>query len=405
LTGAFAGLRNGHVLLLASSVWSQHQRGALNCHHIARRLGERNRVIYIEPQPMRAPSLFHRDDLWKIADRLRRVCHFHQQKVDSSAGVAVHSPAAVPLPRCAWAQALNDRLLQRTLKRALRDLDPQRVVVWSFLPVASSAFGLIPSHRWVYHCVDDYAGNPGVNADLLKRREAALASKVSLCIATSRPLARQLQAVGGRVHLAPNVGEVERFAAAPSRLPAEMDRLPRPRVGYLGNISRYKIDLELLVDVARSRPDWSFVLVGPTGAGDPATSVAELRRLSNIHLLGPCSAAAAPGYVHALDVALIPFRRSPVTDCSLPLKTFEYLAAGKPVVATPIAALREEPLDDVILYAESPETFTRAIETALGTDDDAHVQRRRRLAATYDWNQRMPELEEAVRQAVVSSLP
>jgi glycosyltransferase involved in cell wall biosynthesis len=206
--------------------------------------------------------------------------------------------------------------------------------------------------------------------------------------------------MGTRVACVSNVADTGRFAKAPARKPAELAALPKPIVGYVGNVASYKIDVELLVAAGRTRPEWSFALVGPIGSGDPGTRLRELRSLSNVHLLGPRPYKDIPDYIHGFDVCLIPFRRSRVTDSSLPLKTFEYLAAGKPVVATPLPALRAEPLDEVLDYAETAEQFVRAIESCLAEDGEERPAARRETAALYSWDRRFPEIEALVCEAL-----
>jgi glycosyltransferase involved in cell wall biosynthesis len=202
--------------------------------------------------------------------------------------------------------------------------------------------------------------------------------------------------MGTDVACVPNVADTGRFATAPAQTPAELAALPKPIVGYVGNVASYKTDIELLAAVGRTRPEWSFALVGPIGSGDPGTRLGELRSLGNVHLLGPKPYKDIPSYIHGFDVCLIPFQRSRVTDSSLPLKTFEYLAAGKPVVATPLPALRAEPLDEVLDYAETAEQFVQAIESCLAEDEDERPAARRETAALYSWDRRFPEIEALV---------
>jgi len=123
-------------------------------------------------------------------------------------------------------------------------------------------------------------------------------------------------------------------------VPAELAALPAPRIGFVGAISAYKLDLTLLETLARRHPHWSFVLIGPVGEGDPSTDVAALAALGNVHLLGTRPYNALPAYLKGLDLGLLPLRLTPYTQAMFPMKFFEYLAAGLPVVATAIDALQ-----------------------------------------------------------------
>ncbi|MHC4789747.1 MAG: glycosyltransferase [Planctomycetota bacterium] len=382
------------IVILASAGWDHV--GRLNCHHVARRLAARNRVLFVDSTGLRLPSLLHRTDAQKVLRRLRGWlgCAL-KGPWQAAPRLHVLSPAAFPLRSVRWAERLSTSLLGNACRRALRRLGFQQPVFWAFLPSAVWMLGRLGECAVVYHCVDDYAGNPGVDAGRVEEDERRLAAAADLCLATSRPLADRLSRLGANVACVPNAAETERFGRVPGALPADLDSLPPPRVGYVGNIASYKTDLELVAEVARRRPGWSLVLVGPTGSGDPSTSVDGLARLPNVHLLGPRSYERVAAYVHGLDVCLIPFRRSRVTDSSLPLKTFEYLAAGKPVVATPLPSLLAEPLGGAVTYAAGPQEFIRAIERHLA-DGDAGRQARQAVAARYCWAKRFCQIESRV---------
>jgi glycosyltransferase involved in cell wall biosynthesis len=256
----------------------------------------------------------------------------------------------------------------------------------------------------IYHCVDDFAGNPGVDPRAVARLEGRLLRRAAAVLATSRPLAERLRAMHRSVHEAPNVAEVERFCL-PRDAPADLAALPRPVMGYVGNVSSSKVDTRLLAELAEARPQWSFALVGPVGGGDPATDLAALAGRPNVHLLGAKAYEDVPAYVQHFDVCMIPFRRSRLTEASLPLKTFEYLAAGKPVVSVPLQALCAEPLDGSIMYASDAATFAMAIECVLRDESPERAAARRCLAATYSWTQRYPELERIAAKLVGCSRP
>ena len=351
-------LENRHIVILASAPWQNV--GPVNCHHIATRLAARNKVLFVESPGLRFPRLTHRADLQKVGRRLSAwVRSVGRAPPLVRPNLFVLSPLAAPFHGRGLARRFN-QMLRRACVRAARRLGFGSPIIWSFLPTGLPLVGCLDEEGVIYHCVDYYAGNPGVDANAIERHEAELALAADLCLATSRPLARRLQNLGARVKCVPNVAEVERFRAPPDRLPEDVAGLPSPVMGYVGNVASYKTDLRLLAGLARGRPRWSLVIVGPLGVGDPSTDPAELRSLPNVHLLGPRRPEEVPGYIHAMDVCLIPFRRNAVTDASLPLKTFEYLAAGKPVVATPLPALTAEPVAEVVAFAEGPDGFITA---------------------------------------------
>ncbi len=154
-----------------------------------------------------------------------------------------------------------------------------------------------------------------------------------------------------------------------------------------------KLDIPLLEELARLRPGWSFALVGPIGLGDPRADVSGLRAFPNIHLLGPRSYAQLPAVLRGADAGIIPYARNPVTDSVFPMKVYEYLAAGLPVVSTSLPAL-----DGVgeILRADDAETMAAQLDRALEQDSAERRAERSRAASSHSWEQRLREITLAV---------
>jgi len=402
------------IVMYGAAPWNV--TGPLNCHHVARRLARKgHRVLYVEPFGLRRPHLRHPSDLKKIARRLRAWLSGAAGRPHAAEErLWVLSPYGIPIESL---RGWNASRAIAGIRRASRRLRLERPVLWTFLPTGGHLVGRIGEIAVIYHCVDDYAGNPGVNTALLEREEEELLGRADLCFATSRPLVDRLrgriwrrslcgsgphpEAVrvrhgGPEVVYVPNVAEVERFETACGRTPPEVAELRRPIIGYVGNIASYKLDVELLASVARRRPDWTFLLIGPLGGGDPSTSLGVLEKLSNVRYIGARPHAELPRYVQAMDVGMIPFVHRRVTESSLPLKTFEFLAAGTPLVATSLQSLRSEPLSDAIRYGDTPAEFVTAIENTL---DQMQVDggktlasRCRAVASRYRWSLRFPEI-------------
>ena len=168
---------------------------------------------------------------------------------------------------------------------------------------------------------------------------------------------------------------------APRALPADLAALPSPRIGYVGLLSHF-LDFELLETLRRNRRGGTVVLMGP---GSPATdaAVADFARREGVAVLGPRPYADVPAYMQGLDVGVIPFRASdPFVRGINPNKIYQYLAAGLPVISSPILDLPERTPD--LLFATTPEEMTRALAAAL--DAPADPARRRALARQHDWD-------------------
>ena len=186
--------------------------------------------------------------------------------------------------------------------------------------------------------------------------------------------------------LIPNGVDVARWQA-PAGRPADLPD-GRPIAGYHGAIASW-FDFDLLEAVASAMPEWTFALVGPvlSGAEEPAARLAEM---DNVIFVGERSPEAVVGYVQHFDVGLVPFRLDEMTKAVSPLKLFEYLAAGVPVVSTSLPASEASPS---AVVADTPERFSEAISRADGRDQAWRSVATQEVAAA-SWNKRLlPVLE------------
>jgi glycosyltransferase involved in cell wall biosynthesis len=206
-----------------------------------------------------------------------------------------------------------------------------------------------------------------------------------------------MRTLSDRVLEAPNVADTALFAEALAPGPEDpaITALPHPRIVFTGAVVGTKLDLELLAAVARRRPDWAFALVGPVGAGDPGTDVSALQGLPNVHLLGPRPYAGLPAVLRAADAALIPYAVNDLTRSVFPMKVYEYLAAGRPVVSTPLLSLEGV---EGLAFADEPASFVEAVEGALSQGDPDAPARRRRIAEAHSWERRLDEIGALVRE-------
>jgi len=163
-------------------------------------------------------------------------------------------------------------------------------------------------------------------------------------------------------------------------------------IGFVGGLSEW-VDISLLKELANRRHDWSFVLIGPIGV-----DVSKLQTEPNVYLLGPKPYVDLPEYLAAMDVALIPFTRDRVTHHADPIKAYEYLAAGLPVVATDMPALRR--LQHVLKLAQTAEDFEAQIDTALAEGRNTHKTERQTEAAGHSWESRFETIDALMRQTL-----
>ncbi len=168
-------------------------------------------------------------------------------------------------------------------------------------------------------------------------------------------------------------------------------------IGFAGNFMTLKVDFELLEAVAAARPEWTLLLIGPVQP-DAEAALKSLQRHENVTWLGLKAYADLPRFVAAFDVGIIPYTRNAYTQSCQPVKLYEYLAAGKPIVASGLPALADKEPD--VVLAEGADGFVAAIEDALRLDSDDDRARRMALAAQNTWENRASTLLDLVSQAL-----
>ncbi len=368
-----------------------------NQHHLMSRLARDNRVLFVESLGLRAPTLAGRD-LARIARRVRRGV----APPRAADGLHVLSPLVLPLHRFAAARALNRRLLPWLVRRAARRLGMQRPILWAYVPQAEALLDALDPSLVVYHCVDDIAAQAGVDGASFRAAEERFAARADLVLASAPALATRLRTISSNVIDAPNVADTATFAQAlePGPVDPALDALPHPRVVFTGAIVTTKLDLPLIVALARARPQWSFALVGPIGPGDPHADVSTLEAEPNVHLLGPRRYGELPAVLRGADAGVIPYARNQLTTSIFPMKVYEYLAAGLPVVATPLPAIA-----GVAEVATAPdaEGMAELLDAALAADDPERRVARSRAAQSHSWDARLEQIAVAVHEACETS--
>ena len=364
-----------------------------NQHHLMSRLARDNRVLFVESLGLRKPQLAGRD-LTRIWRRLRR--GFAAPR--ASDGLHVISPLVLPLHGSRVARALNARLLPALVRRATRRLSMRRPILWAYVPQAEVLLDALDPSLVIYHCVDDIAAHERIDTASFRAAEQRFAARADLVLASAPALAKRLRTISSNVLDAPNVADTELFATAldpspPAPIDPAMAALPAPRIVFTGAISAVKLDIALLVELARLRPSWSFALVGPVGLGDPRTNTSALSAEPNIHLLGARAYEQLPSVLRGADAGLIPYARNELTESIFPMKVYEYLAAGLPVITTPLPALAE--VADVS-SAPDPTGIAELLDQALAEDSPDGRAERSKAAASSSWDSRLEEIAAAI---------
>lgn len=286
-----------------------------------------------------------------------------------------------------------ETLQRRILTRYLARRGITSPVLWFYTPMALPLIeGLTPA-AVVYDCMDELSLFRGAPPELCHREERLL-QRADLVFTGGASLHAAKLPRHHRVHLFPSSVDAAHFATARSeqRDPDDQVALPRPRIGYCGVIDE-RIDFDLLAAVADARPDWQIVMVGPITKVEPEA----LPRRTNLHLLGAKPYAELPSYLAGWDVAVLPFALNDATRFISPTKTPEYLAAGRPVVSTPIADV-VDPYGRLGLVQIAPDTaaFVAKCDAALHDDRQQRLSAVDAFLAGMSWDRTQTEMRRLV---------
>ena len=254
----------------------------------------------------------------------------------------------------------------------LRQQGISEYTLWYYTPMAWPFTRHLTPVSVIYDCMDELSAFAGAPPEL-SALEADLLAACDLVLTGGHSLYEAKRDAHHNVHTFPSTVDVGHFAAARtwSVEPDDQQRIGRPRIGYYGVIDE-RLDLALIAGLAKARPDWQIVLVGPVIKVDPAL----LPRAENIHYLGPKRYEDLPAYVAGWDVAMMPFARNEATRFISPTKTPEYLAAGKPVVSTSIRdVVRSYGECGLVRIADAVDTFVSAVQCSMRDDSAARITR------------------------------
>lgn len=360
-----------------------------NKQHVALELNKRgHRVFYIDSVGLRRPSTASAD-LKRIVTRVKKACGGPQKIEDN---LWVWSPLIMPLHYFRVVTTVNRMILNATLHFWLHRLNFRTDILWTYNPMTTRLINISKFTYIVYHCVDEIKAQPGMPGNMIEKAEEELLKKADIVFTTSSQLLKSRKVLNPRSYYFPNVADHDHFSRAllhDTIVPDDLRVIQPPRIGFIGAISSYKIDFNLIAYVARAHPDWSVVLIGKVGEGDPWTNIENIKNLPNVFILGPRPYTQLPAYLKGIDVAILPNQLNAYTQAMFPMKFFEYLAAGKPIVSVNLPALRE--YSDMAYLAKSYEDFVLGIEKALDDSVEKRIKRSM-IASQYTYKNRTEQM-------------
>ena len=371
------------IICFAGEDWWYHHPHSKN--HILKRLAKHNRVLFVNSITMGLPSIGNPDFFHKIRRKLRSYMRWLRKAPE---GLWVMTPINVPLYGSVFFRALNRVLLALQLRLVMFFLNLRRPIVWVAIPTAADLVNSLGAKLLVYQVSDKYDVNEdsALSRSVIREMDSRLKKQAAVVMYSGRKLYEEAEP-RHRYFLEQAV-DFERFASLPPGTPEDIAAIPRPVLGYVGAADWYTMDVGLIEQVARARPDWHWVFIG---------SKSNVVKLSapNIHFLGSKSYADLPRYYHHIDVCVLPWvQTNAFTNYGSAIKVREYLATGKPVVISPLYEYLHTP--GVRIY-RSTEEFLAMVQESLSADFPCDREARQNAVRHCTWDVRAREVAELFR--------
>jgi glycosyltransferase involved in cell wall biosynthesis len=380
------------IICFASEYWDEP--AGTDPHHHTTILSRTQRILYVEP----GLSILGCIRGWKRLQRPWKRLFPWVERINPNLHV-VYMPALPGANRPVIAR-LNQWLVATMLTLVTRWFSVTRPILWFYHPQFVYLIKCFQAARVVcYDCIDEFSEFPSVTN--IKRQilhaEDDLIQQADLICTTSQHLYTTRKQKNPATYYLPNAADVPHFRQAQlpeTSIPDDLNRIPSPRIGFVGAISQYKLDIDLLQCVAESHPEWQLVIIGPLAEGETLSNLGKLPTSPNVHLLGPRAYKTLPGYLKGFDACLIPYHLNQYTQGVFPMKFYEYMATGKPIVTTALPSLLE--FDQLVKIAHSHEEFITAIEQVLR--DDPNREARLKAAEGHTWEARTEKIMQLIQQ-------
>jgi glycosyltransferase involved in cell wall biosynthesis len=386
-----------NIICLSNQLWDFPNW--TNKRHVMSRLSKNgHNVLFVDP-PINVGRVFLNQiqrGLWGLKRFLTR------SKEDS--GTIVFTPLNfIPVPKLT--SAAHIKKIKKIAKKNF--VKNRKTVLWVYHVQISQLKTYLDKLDYdilIYDCVDNYEAFPeegsffatNVSKDKLLKQEQALAEKADLVFASAPGLVDKLKEYNPKTYYTPNVGDYKRFKNTLSykyKIPEEISKIPRPRIGMIGALDQYKFDAALVEKCARENPKYSFILIGPLALKDKNASLKDigLEGLENVYYLGSRPYEKKKYYMAGFDVDIIPYQLNDYTvgGC-FPVKFHDSLAAGLPVVVTDLPAYA--PFEEVCYISKNYEQFCENIKRALEEDNKKRISERQKVAQENSWDKKVAQM-------------
>ncbi len=294
---------------------------------------------------------------------------------------------------------INNRRLANNIQEAMNKLGFENIILFNDNDIFRSYYlkELLSPHISVYYSRDymlavDYWKKHG------EKLEPLLIAKSDLCVANSTHLSNYCKQYNPNSFYVGQGCDLTIFSNyKEEELPKDVKDIPYPRLGYIGALLSLRLDIDLLVSIAKEKPEWSLVLVGPE---DDAFKKSELHQLKNVFFLGAKPSEELPSYIASFTICINPQVLSEVTIGNYPRKIDEYLAMGKPVVATSTPFM-EAVFSEFTYLGNDANNYIRLCSKAMQEDNEYKQKERMAFASTHTWENSVFQIYQAIHTVAI----
>jgi glycosyltransferase involved in cell wall biosynthesis len=383
------------IVCFGGEDWWYHHPHSKN--HLMKRFAlAGNKVIFVNSISMGLASLSNKDLVPRVLRKLRSYSRLARTTPE---GITVVSPPTLPFFGSRAARGANRRLLRAQVGSLMRRRGLSRPILWIAIPTAANMIGHLGEQLVIYQVSDKYDANTMDHATdprlIRELHERAIAAS-DIIFYSGRRLLEEATLGRERSYLLEQAVDFEhwsRVGTGELRAAPEIERIPRPRLGYFGAIEPWLVDQELIRKASRERPDWQWVFIGNRSRG------MEIEELPNVHFLPPVPYSELPAYAAGFDVCVLPWETEQAfTSYGSAIKVREYMATGKPVVIAPLPEY--EPMRGVLRIARSRDQFLQLVEEALKECDPEAVRARQSAVMSGTWDARAEWVSEIIEKAI-----
>ena len=390
-------MKNKNIIVLGQQDW-ESAIGSNNI-NIAIEFSKNNKVVYVDNAPDRKTIKTLRDN-WLIKKKLSFVAINEFGLEEVMPNLWVLYPSSI-LESINWLpegfiynffNKINNKRLAKNIKKAARELHFNEFYIFNDSLISKGLYlkEILKPKLYIYYSRDNFSTQPYFQRHAV-REERELIAKADIVVANSSQLAQIAQMYNQNSH---NIGQgcdLTLYDPTKSTVSPEMQKISKPIIGYTGFLTSLRLDIKLIEHAAISHPEWQIVLIGPE---DDEFKASYLHNLTNVHFLGNKNPNDLADYIRAFDVTINPQLVNELTRGNYPRKIDEYLAMGKPVVATKTEFMSY--FESFCYLSTDKNSFVQMIEKALSEDNSDRQQGRIAFAQTHSWEKNVEKVYELV---------